>query len=293
MPVLTTDQIVGKAESVADTIYKIRPRDTPFVSSLEKTTIKAVLHQWQEKTLGEPTLNAQAEGAEATDGTGIQPVLRSNNTQILTETVKVSATSDVVSKYGRASEIAELIVDAGQNLMNALEFSCVNTKQVATQVSPRVFAGVQAQIDPLMIIKTGGASTPLSSANVDAAMLALYRSGGRPTTLMVTPEDAANVAAWTGAAGRYRNIEGTGKTYTNVIEIYQSPNGQIAVKQNRYMAATDALVYGPDHWNLLVLRPWAKKPLAVSGDYNRFQITGEYSLMHENYKASALIRRAA
>lgn len=69
--------------------------------------------------------------------------------------------------------------------------------------------------------------------------------------------------------------------------------GEVKVILNRFQAADDHLIFDPDMWKLCVLRPWTREPLAKVGDAERHMIVGEYSLKHKNYKASAIVRKAA
>jgi len=125
MAILTSDQIIGKRESVENKIFRIFPSDTPFISSLSKRTIDSTFPNWLEKELEAPSKIAVSEGADAVEVGVTQPALRNNVTQILSRVIKVSRTADRVAKYGRAEELAEGIIDTGIVLMNALEFSCV------------------------------------------------------------------------------------------------------------------------------------------------------------------------
>jgi len=293
MAILTSDQIIGKRESVENKLFRIFPSDTPFISSLSKRTIDSTFPNWLEKELEAPSKIAVAEGADAANEVGVtQPSLRNNVTQILSRVIKVSRTADRVAKYGRAEELAEGVIDTGIVLMNALEFSCVGSKQTLKTSSPMEFAGAQAQIDATMLVKTGAAATPLSEANVIDALLRLYKSGAKAKVLMITPDDAQVVAGFANAAGRMRDFGDTGKI-TNVVNLYAGPNGTVSVSQNRVLAAGDSIAYNPENWKLLVLDGWTKEPLGKVGDSKRMQIVGEYSLQHNNVKASALIRRTA
>lgn len=291
MPVLNVADIVKVKENIEDKLFKIFPSDTPFVTSLSKRTVKSNNPGWIEKTLAAPgAVNAVAEGADATVGTITQGTYRSNYTQILTRTVGVSGTSEAVDKYGRASELAEGLADAGVDLMQGLEYSCVGSKQAGQSTSPMQFASAQAQIDPSMKFMTGGASTPITEAALNSALLATSLSGGRPDTLMINTADALTVAGFAGASGRTRDF-GDSKTLTNAINLYVGANGTVKVVQNRIMASGDSVVYNASNWKLLVLRPWQRKPLGVTGDSDKVLVVGEYSLQHNVQKASALIRK--
>jgi hypothetical protein len=74
-----------------------------------------------------------------------------------------------------------------------------------------------------------------------------------------------------------------------VVDIYVSPFGTQKVVLNRFQKADSALLFSPDSWKKVTLRPWTRTLLAKTGDADRHFIVGEFGLKHVNYKASAAI----
>ncbi len=101
----TYDQI-GIKEDISDVITNISPTTTPFQSLLKNERVNNTLFQWQEDSLASVGNNAVVEGADATDSDMTPTVMRSNVTQIMQKTVRISGTADSVSTYGRAKETA-------------------------------------------------------------------------------------------------------------------------------------------------------------------------------------------
>jgi hypothetical protein len=62
---------------------------------------------------------------------------------------------------------------------------------------------------------------------------------------------------------------------------------------NRFLKAKDTLVYDPEMWKKVTLRPWFRETLAKTGDNTTMMIVGEFSLKHKNQRASAVIRESA
>jgi hypothetical protein len=114
---------------------------------------------------------------------------------------------------------------------------------------------------------------------------------------MIPPGEALNIASYAAASGRYRFADNSdadaARRVINVVDLYVSPFGEVKVILNRFQAADDHLIFDPDMWKLCVFRPWTREPLAKVGDAERHMIVGEYSLKHKNYKASAIVRKAA
>lgn len=301
--VRTYDQI-GKKEDVSDVISMITPTKTPFQASIKGEGAKQTVYQWLEDNLRAVTDNAVAEGADATDAATVQPVLRSNTTQILTKTFRVSGTADVVSLYGRAKETAHQMMKAGAEVKRDLENALVGTGQTRVDgdgATARKFAGVQAQIDAAVTEAApdgdagtaGTQASPLTEDLVLNVLKKIYDEGAEVDVLMIKPGDALRVANFAyrktaGDADRSRAI-GQDKKLVNAIDIYVSPWGEVRVVLNRFLRSTNAIAYDPANWRLITLRPWFRQKLAITGDSERHQLLGEYGLKHKNFKASGLI----
>lgn len=311
----TVYEVVGKKEDVSDIISNISPTKTPFQSMIGKESVHNVLFQWQEDSLANAGANAQLDGFDASESAATPTVLRTNYTQILAKAIKVAETTDVTSRYGRAKETAyqlskraaELKRDheyvmlnkqagGAGNLNNVTLTSIGNTANVTADAA-RTMASFQAQVVAGNLVKTGGASTPMSEANLLTALQTLYTNGADPSLIMIPPGEAQNVANYAAAAGRLREIENSSgadaRKIINAVDLYVSPFGEVKVVLNRFQAADDHLIFDPDMWKLQVLRPWARVPLAKVGDSERHMIVGEYSLKHRNYSASAIVRKSA
>jgi hypothetical protein len=287
---LKSFDIVGKQEDVSDFISMISPTDTPFLSSIGTEKVHNTLYQWQEDQLRAVAKNAILEGADATDSDRDQPLMRTNGTQILEETFKVSGTSDAVKLYGRDKVTNRETMKTGILLKMDLEHSNVGTGQAyvaGSAVAAPEFASVQAQI--AAGLTTTNVATALTEDNVLDTHELLYNAGSDATVLMVKPSDSKIIADFSQASGRTLEVSNGDKKLTRVVNIYESPFGTVRVVKNRRIRATDALLYDPKNWKQAVLRPWFREKLAKTGDSNRWMMVGEYGLKHANQEASALI----
>lgn len=289
----TYDQ-VGKKEDVSDVISTITPTKVPFQTMIGNEKVTNTLFQWQEDELRAVTDNAKVEGFTAADATLAATTMRSNVTQIMEKTIKVSETADAISTYGRAKESAYQLSKAGAELRRDLEHALVGTGQAKVEGSSTVarkFAGFQAQVATGNITYTG-AATALSEAKVLTALQGLYNEGADPSIMMVTPSNSLIVADFAKAAGRERDF-GDSKAVVNAVDLYVSPFGEIKVYLNRFQKAGDTLIFDPDMWKKATLRNWTRETLAKDGDNMKMMIVGEFSLKHKNQKASAIVREGA
>lgn len=326
MALYSTYQQVGIKEDVSNIITNLDPTKTPFQSMIKKGKVDNTLYQWQEDELARVRDNANVEGADASDATLTPTVMRSNRTQILEKTIKVSGTSDAVATYGRAKELAYQSQKAAKEVKRDLEHALIGKSQNAvtgdSSSTPRRFGNVfgnDAGGNALVHADVRIAKTAVTGGALDeAAILDLHETmfeyGADPSILMVTPSDSRLIATFANASGRTRDISQQTKI-VNAVDLYVSPFGELKVVVNRFLKrfiadeavpprtavdpATDgdsnpdslgaALIFDPMNWELCTLRGWSREKLAKVGDSERYQILGEFGLKHSNYHASGVI----
>lgn len=300
MSVWTSYDTVGLAEDVSDVISNISPTKTPFQSSISNEKIPARIHEWQEDALRAVQANAQLEGFTASEASLSATTLRSNYSQILEKTIKVSATADAVKKYGRAKETSYQLAKASEEVKRDLEYAMVgidNDKVAGDATTAREMASALFMIDSTAQVitdsdasaTTANVAGPLTEANVLALHLALYNNGADPDTLMVKPADAQVVAGFAAVSNTRMRDFGTGQRVVNSVDVYVSPWGELRVVKNRFINTGFALMYDPENWRKLTLRPWTRTMLAKTGDNEMHMLVGEFSLKHVNFKASGTI----
>lgn len=292
----TYDQ-VGKKEDISDVISNIAPTATPFQSLIGQESVNNTVYQWQEDDLAAVAANAVVEGADGSDADLTATTMRSNYTQIMAKTIKVSATADVVSTYGRAKETAYQLSKKSAELKREFEYALVGSARNAAAGSTSVArqfgnvwgndAGGNAIINSAVVTNNATAAA-LTEAMVLSTNQKLYEAGGDASYLMIKPADSLIVAGFAAASGRTRDFE-TGTKVVNVVDIYVSPFGTQKVVLNRFMKADSALLFDPASWKKAVLRPFTRTLLAKTGDADRHFIVGEFGLKHVNYKASGAI----
>lgn len=239
--------------------------------------------------------NAQVEGADPTYITATPTVMRNNVTQILNEAVVVSDTAETVTVYGRAKEMAYQMRKSASQVKRDLELSLIGNAQTlvtGNSTTARQFNGAQQMVSAGNLTYAG-AATNLSEALLLTNLQACFTNGAEPTRIQVTPTNSVIIAAFAQAAGRYRTIPGEkvgdSSGIVNVVNFYVSPFGEQKVEINRFIKASNTLVYDPKQWSKMVLRPWTREALAKTGDATKQMIISEQSLKHKNFLASGFI----
>jgi hypothetical protein len=296
---------VGKKEDVSDVITNLTPTATPFQSLIGSESTHNTVFQWQEDSLAAVGSNAQVEGADGTDADLTATTMRSNYTQIMAKTIKVSATADAVSTYGRAKETAYQLAKKGAEIKREFEYHLVGVAQNAAAGSSsvaRTFGNVwgnaadsaaMIHADVTVVVDSdagtgGNQAGPLTENHLLSVNQKLFEQGGDAKYIMIKPADSLIVSGFAAAAGRERDF-GAGTKLVNVVDIYVSPFGTQKVVLNRFMKADSALLFSPENWKKVTLRPWTREKLAKTGDADRHYLVGEFSLKHTNARASGAI----
>ena len=286
MATFTTYNQIGQAEDVSDIIMDITPTDTPMTSMMKSEKVSARTFSFLEDSLRAAASNAKVEGADSTDITLTDVTERTNNTQILSESFKISATSDAVRTHGRAKETAYQLGRTLKNIKKDLEFSYVGVDQAAVAGNATTARKMQSLISQISTsVAAGGA---LTEAQLLTAGQTAYDNGSDPSVFMIKAADSTIVAGFAASAGRNREIA-QGKTLTNVVDLYISPFGEYKVVLNRHLESSHALLIDPTMFKQCVLRPFTRTLLSKNGDSDRHYVVGEYSCKHSNFGDSVKI----
>ncbi|OCR86686.1 hypothetical protein CFT13S00388_07990 [Campylobacter fetus subsp. testudinum] len=95
-----TDKRVGLKSSVYDKIILIGAEETPLMTMLQTSPVKAIEHSWIIDNLAEPKKNAQLEISDFTGLSKSTKQKRTNSVQIFTTNIMVSETMQNVATYG-------------------------------------------------------------------------------------------------------------------------------------------------------------------------------------------------
>jgi hypothetical protein len=310
MATYQTYTAIGQREDLANVIYNISPTDTPFMTSVGKTSATAVYHEWQKDSLAAVnTSNAVVEGAAASDAT-LSPTTRiGNRTQISAKTVKVSGTLETVNKAGRKSEKAYQLAKASAEIKRDME-AILLSNQVASAgdaTTARTLGGLQAWLNTNYSGGTSGTAgasgTTARVTGTDRAFTATilntviqsaYVAGGSPTILMVTPAQKVVASTFAGIATRYKDIPSNVQaSIIAAADVFVSDFGTISIVPNRFIPNSDnddvAFLLDPEMASVAYLRPFQTNELAKTGDADVTQLLVEYTLEVKNEAAHGII----
>jgi hypothetical protein len=310
MATYQTYTAIGQREDLANVIYNISPTDTPFMTSVGKTSATAVYHEWQKDSLAAVnTSNAVVEGATASDAT-LSPTTRiGNRTQISAKTVKVSGTLETVNKAGRKSEKAYQLAKASAEIKRDME-AILLSNQVASAgdaTTARTLGGLQAWLNTNYSGGTSGTAgasgttarvtgtdRAFTQAILNTVIQSAYVAGGSPTILMVTPAQKVVASTFAGIATRYKDIPSNVQaSIIAAADVFVSDFGTISIVPNRFIPNSDnddvAFLLDPEMASVAYLRPFQTNELAKTGDADVTQLLVEYTLEVKNEAAHGII----
>lgn len=311
-----TYDAVGIREELANTISRISPEETPFLSMIGRVSVKTTHPEWQTDTLATPdATNNRPEGNDWSYD-AVTPTTRIGNyTQISDKTVIVSGSLEDSDKAGRQSELAYQIAKKGLELKTDQEIILLANQASSAGsgngATNRTSAGLRAWLTTNDNMDGGGASGAFSNGIqsaatngsqraftktiMDAVILSTYNAGGSPTTWLMSPYvktvfsallDDANVVPL-----RSTVSSGSQATITAAADTYLSDFGTMTIVPDRQMAragaayARNAFLIDPKMVKLGVFRDVSLEKPAKTGDSEKRVLLTEYCLIMKNEAA--------
>lgn len=315
---LQTYTVIGMKEDVDDKIYRVSPEETPFISSIGRRKVDATNPEWLRESLRAPAANAKVEGLDATYAAQPQPERLNNRTQIISDTMSITGTTDAVAKYGREKETARLKARKMVELKKDEEWAAIgNGAFVAGDASTaRQMRGLYGWLEtnnelgvagspaaPVISTNTApvaGTLRALTEAVFKSLILKVYNSGGKGEVFMVKPTHKQVVSSFTGNVTRFNDVSSKAVRLQTSFSVYGHDFGETKVVPNRVMGqgvsvtnpglANTGYVYDPAQFEVGVLRPFQSSPLAKVGDAENHLILTEVTLICKEEKACGAYR---
>lgn len=300
-------------EDLSDIIYDISPTRTPFMSNIGRSSADQTYTEWQTDALAAAdATNAVIEGADASDSTFAATNRVGNYTQISQKTINVSGTSGAVDTAGMKTVEAHELAKKSRELKRDMEKILLANQAavVGNGSTARKLAGFPAWIrtnnvvngltEPTMSSTNDGypnagwtgaaAAVDPTEAMVKSAIQQLWTSGGEPKMCMVGPVNKVKFSAFAGIAVNRVNVNQPKQSFIlGAADVYVSDFGNIDIVPNIFTDESFALFIDPEYASVAYLRPFARTPLAKTGDSKRTQIIVEYTLKVNTEKAHAAI----
>lgn len=304
----TYDQ-VGIREDLTDIIHDVSPTDTPFYSSVAKTTATATYHEWQTDALRASADNAHIEGDDTTASARTATVRLGNYTQIFKDAIVIPRTARTVNTAGRGDELDYQMIKVGRALRLDVERAllAINARVAGNSSTARELAGIPAWLTSNVSLSTAGSpsvatgdgtdvptnGTPqaFSQARMDKVLQSMWENsnGSNMITVMLNAFQMTKALGFTGNNNQRATIPANRNAVANTIEVYMTPWGEVDFVMSREIPARNVYALDLTMWKVPVLDGFQTQDLAKTGDSERKQMVTELTLECCNEAASGAV----
>jgi len=279
------DTDASMREDLIDIITDVSPDSNPLMTMLGRSKASQPLHQWLEDYISRPTsVTSSIEGAGATYSDLVQPERRTNWTNIVTQTFRVSGTQEAVDHAGMGDPYDYQAAKALTNWKNQAEFTIVRGAMASGSSGvARQMAGLDSVITTHFTARNSGSS--LSETEFNDAVKEVWNDVGASDVFdMVLVPFALKQRISQFTAGSTKTVDASDKRLTRPVDVYESDGGIIRIfahKDVRASAATPGPTFlgiKEDKYKVAYLRDPKREELAKDGDRRNGQIIGEFTL---------------
>ena len=305
----TTVNMVGQRESLSDTIHRVVPEKTPFISAIGKGTAKARYEEWQTETLATPdATNAALEGDTYGNPEAPNRTTRIGTyNQIFDKKGGVSRTAEIVDKAGRQSEKKRQRLLKGIEMRRDMEARFIGNFASRNEAGSdaRLSAGALAWLETnnsrgaggsdggfsngIVAAATNGTQRTFTEALVKTVLASAFDEGGEPTIAMMGSGHKQQFSAFPGIADIRVTPQGRQAQIMAGADVYKSDFGDIQVKAHPYGLTRDCLIFDPEYFKVLFLDGYKTKEIGMNADADQFLMTAEATLQCSNQRAHAAV----
>jgi hypothetical protein len=134
-------------------------------------------------------------------------------------------------------------------------------------------------------VSAGGAIT---QADFEDALEAAYSDGGKPSLAFVSSANMQVIKNFYDSS-LFLTVNPDQREVGMVIDTVRTPFGDVSLVMDRWAPSGSVYIVDPAHVGLSTYRPFQVEPLAKTGDYEREQVIGEFTLCVRQDKAHAVI----
>ena len=300
--------VVGMREELSDLIADISPTDTPLMSNIGSAETSNTYFEWQTDSLDSAAQNHNIDGFDITTYSAVTATARIGNyTSISEKDFMISGTEEAVNKAGRASELGYQATKAAKAIKRDVEMNyTANNAAVAGDGSTaRETGGLGAWIktntdksatngaDPVWTsaptgARSDGVERSITESILKTVIKKTWDSGGDPTFVLVGSYLKQAISAFAGIAAQRFMAPAGQTTIIGAADLYVSDFGTLSIVPSRFTPANVAYVLEPDRIRRRVLRPYAIKEMARTGDAEKRMILCEEGLQVDNEAAHGI-----
>jgi hypothetical protein len=230
---------------------------------------------------------SRQEGAESDAGNFTQPVAPFNFTSIYQDEIKVSRSAGQMTRYGISDEYNYQLSKRFPELLRLMErdvlWNTVRNAGDASAGNPRTMGGLPVFVS-VNTVSLG--NTALTQTVLENMIQSCWAAGGQPDLIVCGGWVKRKITSFYTNSVRTTRSERRGGV---VIDTVVTEFGELDVLLTRHIKPTELYVLDTRHVGILPFTPFTDEPLAKTGDYERGQIVGEYTLVVRHAAAHARI----
>jgi hypothetical protein len=301
-----TQHTIGIREDLTDIITNVSPTETPFFSSIGRTSARNTLHEWQTVSLTTAATaggNAAAEGASAAPASGQVTTRLGNYTQIFTKQLRVTNTVLNINEAGRANEWAFQMELKSKEIARDIESQLIKS---SAQTAGDVSAETGRQLEGLglgianasmicalqggylsanVVFSSGGDGTGSSASYVNLSetkfnncLEDIWTDGGNPDMVLCNGYQKRVISSFSANSTRYSTVDFGDKSLNASVDVYMSDFGQVKIVLDRYVDSHVLGIVETQFFAIAELRPLTFTRLAKDGDRELGQFVTELTL---------------
>lgn len=229
---------------------------------------------------------ARLEGDDADYGPIVDIAAPYNYTSIFQKALNISGTQQVIDQYGISDEFSYQANKGVPELMRLIESAAFHGIRAAgSATAPRSFGGLGTFITSNSV-NAGGA---IAKTDIDNAMEYCMLDGSTPDLFVAHPSIMNDVRALIDSSS-FVNVTQENTMFGMMpITRVNTQYGSLRVVESRWCPVATSYLLDSRKVGFYTLRPFAWKPLAVTGDSKKGELVGEFSFAVANADAHGYI----
>lgn len=245
--------------------------------------------------------NARFEGADSDPSTWVTPSEVNNYSQIFQQEIKVSGSEqDATTRYGISDmyeyQLKKFLGGAGSgggkqgragDLMIDLENTFFNGQKIQrTSTVVGAMGGFNSFVTT-NVLSNSGTARVLTQSILEGHLQTIWQAGGMPDVIICNAFQKRLISSFYASSVRTERTERTGGVVINTIE---TEFGNYDLMLNRRADTDKIYIAQRDKVGWVTLRDWFVHPLAITGDFRKDEILGEFGFVVMNETAHGIIK---
>ncbi len=211
----------------------------------------------------------------------------SNYTQIFHKELKITGSEMAIDNYGFSDPYQYQAAKSIPEMMRLIERALFYQKagSAGSATAPRYMGGLQAFIST----DNYASGATLSVAKIEDAVELAYNAGGGGDYVAVVAPSTYQVVKNLYDSSAFVRYAPEQSTFGTLVDKIITPFGNVTFVIDRWCPSTLIPILKTENVGMVTLRPWQVEDLAKSGDYQKTQLLGEFTLAMRLAKSHALL----